>query len=376
MGLIVGIDASRNRSGGAQVHLVGLLKEGRPDRFGIEQVHVWSYRSLLDALPTADWLIKHNPPALELGLPSQVWWQFRVLPGEARRLGCRILLTTDAGSVCRFQPAVVMSRDMLSYEEGEMDRFRFSRAWARLWLLKHIQAESMRRARAVVFLTRHASNVIQRTTGPLPRTRIIPHGVGEAFRLAASGSRPRNPGPYRCLYVSNAALHKHQWHVVRAFALLRSRGYDATLVLAGGGKGKPRRMMDEAIRAADPRGEFVEVHPFVPHGDIPGHLAQSDIFVFASSCENMPNTLVEAMAAGLPIACSDRGPMPEVLADGGVYFDPEDPGSIAAAVEKLMRDPELRGRLALKARELSRAYSWSRCAAETWEYLAECAPEA
>ena len=35
----------------------------------------------------------------------------------------------------------------------------------------------------------------------------------------------------------------------------------------------------------------------------------------------MPNTLVEAMASGLPIACSDRGPMPEVLGDGGVLFD-------------------------------------------------------
>ena len=79
---------------------------------------------------------------------------------------------------------------------------------------------------------------------------------------------------------------------------------------------------------------------FVPHDDLPSLLAGADLFVFASSCENMPNTLVEAMAIGLPIACSDRGPMPEVLRDGGVYFDPENPESIAAAIETLIRDPE------------------------------------
>ena len=50
---------------------------------------------------------------------------------------------------------------------------------------------------------------------------------------------------------------------------------------------------------------------------MPEYLSKSNIFIFASSCENMPITLIEGMASGLPIACSDRGPMPEVLQDGG-----------------------------------------------------------
>ena len=85
----------------------------------------------------------------------------------------------------------------------------------------------------------------------------------------------------------------------------------------------------------------------------------------------MPNTLVEAMAAGLPIACSDRGPMPEVLADGGVYFDPENPHSIAIAIRKLIEDSTLRENVAFKAKLLSQQYSWSRCANETWAFIAE-----
>lgn len=100
-------------------------------------------------------------------------------------------------------------------------------------------------------------------------------------------------------------------------------------------------------------------------------LAEADLFIFASSCENMPNTLLEAMAVGLPIACSNRGPMPEVLDDGGVYFDPEDAVSIANSVEQLIKDPDLRAKIARRASQLSEQYSWSRCAEETWKFICE-----
>ena len=75
------------------------------------------------------------------------------------------------------------------------------------------------------------------------------------------------------------------------------------------------------------------------------------------------------MAAGLPIACSDRGPMPEILQEAGVYFNPEDVPSIADAVARVVSDPELRTRIAERARTLSGQYSWERCAKETWTLL-------
>jgi glycosyltransferase involved in cell wall biosynthesis len=105
------------------------------------------------------------------------------------------------------------------------------------------------------------------------------------------------------------------------------------------------------------------------HDEIPPLLAAADIFVFASSCENMPNALVEAMASGLPIACSNRGPMPEILQNAGVYFNPEDPATIAAAIEEIIGDRVLRMRIARSAKSLSEQYSWRRCANETLDFL-------
>ncbi len=307
-------------------------------------MHVWSYRSLLSGLPDLPWLVKHSPPELERSLLHQIWWQYRTLPLEAKKHGCSVLLNTDAGSVCRFRPAVTMSRDMLSYEPGEIKRFGLSKARLRLLTLRIVQSQSMRFADGVIFLTHYAARVIQQTTGALRRIAVIPHGVGRAFVDRDSRAAwPADSGrSIRCLYVSNAAMYKHQWEVVRAISLLRSRGFNLELVLAGGGRGRAARLLEKEIADNDPAGHFVKCLGFVPHDDLPSLLAGADLFVFASSCENMPNTLVEAMAVGLPIACSNRGPMPEVLRDGGVYFDPENPESIATAIETLIRDPELR----------------------------------
>ncbi len=370
---VVAIDASRNRSGGAKAHLLGVLEAVDPREHGVAGVHLWSTAELVRALPDRPWLTKHSPAALAGSLPQQLWWQARQLSTELRAAGCDILLSTDAGTVCHHHPNVVMSRDMLSFEGREMYRYPLlSFARTRLELLKHMQVASLRRAEGAVFLTEYAARVIQGFSGPLANVRVIPHGVSESFRGVARAQDPDEPArELRCLYVSNADLYKHQWHVIRAVARLRREGLKVRLALLGGGQGPAQALMEQALAEEDPERRFVDVLGAVPHDQIPRHLAQADLFLFASSCENMPNTLLEGMAAGLPIASSNRGPMPEILQDAGTYFDPEDPASIARALAPLVRDARLRAELAKKALALAARYSWRRCAEETWSFLVE-----
>ena len=164
-------------------------------------------------------------------------------------------------------------------------------------------------------------------------------------------------------------MYKNQWVVVSAVKKLRDFGYNLELLLVGGGSGKAQQLLDNEIASSDPGGSFVKSVGFVRHEDLPELLASSNIFIFASSCETISITLLEAMAVGLPIACSDRGPMPEVLEDGGVYFDPENSQSIVSAIENIITNASMRVTIAKRAKELSEQYSWARCAAETWEFL-------
>jgi glycosyltransferase involved in cell wall biosynthesis len=369
----IGIDASRNRSGGAMTHIIGILNDFEESFLEnvIVEIHIWSFSELLTQLPDKAWLIKHAPDDLNKSIHHQLWWQYRKLPMQAKAMNIDILLNTDAGTVCRFKPSVTMSRDMLSYEKGEMQRFGFSKQRIRLELLKIMQNNSLKYSTAAIFLTKYASEVIQKSCGKISNVKIIPHGVSNNFRVPTNnGNWGNKKEQIKCVYVSNVELYKHQWNVALAIQNIKNKGYNISIDFIGGGTGKAQLKFEKTIKTIH-ENEYLVQHEFITHSKLPQLIQGKDIFIFASSCENMPNTLIEGMSSGLPIACSNRGPMPEVLQDGGVYFDPENVEEIENAILKIITDPVDRMRISKRALELSNFYSWKRCSRETFEYLIE-----
>ena len=98
--------------------------------------------------------------------------------------------------------------------------------------------------------------------------------------------------------------------------------------------------MFSKIRERDAKGEFVNYIPHVDHDKLPFEFSKHHAVIYASSCENMPNILIESMASGLPIACSDKQPMPEFLKDGGYYFNANSVDSIKKAIINLIEDKD------------------------------------
>jgi glycosyltransferase involved in cell wall biosynthesis len=72
--------------------------------------------------------------------------------------------------------------------------------------------------------------------------------------------------------------------------------------------------------------------------------------------------VLEAMARGVPVACSDRSSLPEVAGEAALLFDPEDTGAIQRAIERLLGDPAERERLARAGRERAAGFTWERTA--------------
>jgi len=161
--------------------------------------------------------------------------------------------------------------------------------------------------------------------------------------------------------------------VAMAASLLRQAGCPVRVKFIGADWGRYGRQFRETLRQLDPGEEFLIWPGSMPFSALHSEYQDADAFIFASSCENLPNILIEAMSAGLPIACSKSGPMPEVLRNAGIYFDPLQPQDIAEAMRTLVNSADLRGRLAMQAQDLSRAYSWQRCAQETFDFIAAVA---
>ena len=239
-------------------------------------------------------------------------------------------------------------------------------------MLRITQARSFRRASGTRFLTRYAFDAVERIVGPLAGPApIIPHGVDSRFFAPLHLPCAEADRELELVYVSIVDHYKHQATLAEAVARLAGQGERVRLTLIGPAYPPALRRLRSVLQRIDPQARALRYLGPIAHEEIHAAYARADIGVFASSCENMPNILLEQMAAGLPIACSNRGPMPEILRDAGVYFDPEDVDSVSTALLTLIRSAELRARLARGAQALARGYSWARCAEETFGFLAQ-----
>lgn len=373
--MILGIDASNIRDGGGVTHLYELLRSAEPAAFGVDRVVLWASRSLLDRIEDRGWLLKQPDPSLEGALAARMFWQRFRLAGLAARRGCDLLFVPGGSDASGFRPLVSMSQNLLPFEWREFRRYGLSKLTLKYGLLRWTQARTFRRAEAVIFLSGYAREAVLRVTGDLPgATPVIPHGIDPRFFRSP---RPPRTGftedaPCRVLYVSKIDVYKHPWHVVEAVARLREAGLAVVLELIGPpdhGSGR----LAAALRRHDPAGRFVTCRGEVPYETLQEEYAKADIGVFASSCETFGQILTEAMSAGLPIACSNRSAMPEILGDAGLYFDPESPAEIAQALRTLIEHPELREAKARAAHARAQSYSWARCAEETFSLLARIA---
>ncbi len=375
--MIVGIDASNLRAGGGVTHLVELLRAANPHVHKCDQVIVWAGSATLTKLEERRWLRKVHDPLLDRALPFRVYWQRFKLAKLARAAGCDVLFVPGGSDASGFRPMMTMSRNLLPFEWREMRRYGWSLISLRLLLLRLTQSRTFRKADGVIFLTQYARDAVLRVTGDLPgAVRIIPHGINPRFFLAPRQQRlPSafvNKQPCRTLYVSIIDVYKHQWHVAEAVAQLRLEGVAIVLDLVGPA-GPGIEHLRKTLQRLDPEGEFINYRGAIPYEQLHELYASADIGVFASSCENMPNILLEGMAAGLPLVCSTMGPMPEILGNAGVYSDPDKPSEIAEGIRQLIELPELRAETAYEAYRRAQAFSWARCADKTFEFLAQIA---
>ena len=131
--------------------------------------------------------------------------------------------------------------------------------------------------------------------------------------------------------------------------------------------------MQTLISRCDPETKWINYRGEIPHNDLLKFYKSADLGVFASSCETFGIILLESMGAGLPIACSNQGALKEILGDGGVYFDPSSPLSIAESLQTLMESASMREEKSRNSFNRAQQFSWDQCSFDTFEFISSVA---
>jgi glycosyltransferase involved in cell wall biosynthesis len=181
-----------------------------------------------------------------------------------------------------------------------------------------------------------------RTVAPLPEAEVrVRHRLGEGpFVLSVSAKRP----------------HKNLVRLLEALALIPA-DRRPRLVVPGYGTWHEAELRERA--AALGVADDVRLPAWVSDEELEGLYAAAAGFVFPSLYEGFGMPVLEAMHRGLPVACSDRSSLPEVVGDAALLFDPERPEAIAAAIESLLIDAALAERLRAAGREQAARFSWA-----------------
>lgn len=174
-----------------------------------------------------------------------------------------------------------------------------------------------------------------------PRTWLLPN----AARCQYFDIVPDTPKVARLLFVGSINERKNPLGLIRACEPMLRSG-ECTLALAGQGNSN-HAYVQEVIKLADSL-PGVEMLGFIEAGALGEQFKHSSLLVLPTFEDNCPMVVLEAMAAGLPVAASRVGGVPDLITheSDGLLFDPHEPADVRASLERLIRDPGLRVKLA------------------------------
>ena len=200
---------------------------------------------------------------------------------------------------------------------------------------------------------------------PRARTVVVHLGVDEAFR-AADRERARDQAggePY-FLFLGSLEPKKNLPMLLRAFGRAGERGLQSRLIVAGRESWQSAGLRTSA-NGSTRESERVAYRGFVPREELPTLVAGARALVLPSRLEGFGLPVVEAMAAGAPVLCSDRGSLPEIAGGAAKLFDPDDEDGLVELLLELEESEETRERMREAGRRRAAEFSWNRCAAET-----------
>lgn len=191
------------------------------------------------------------------------------------------------------------------------------------------------------------------------RTSVV--HLGHSLTADDSGTQQPPAGPAYILYVGDRDSYKNFQAAAQAYARSPKLRNSLRLIAFGGRPFSAREHL-----ALQELGIGAQVK-HISGGDalLAAHYRHACLFVCPSTYEGFGLPPLEAMAHGCPVACSDRGSLPEVVGDAGEYFDPQSIDAIGAAMERVAFDTARRQQLIMLGRERAQRFTWAKCAIET-----------
>lgn len=376
----IGISALYRMNGGSITHLRHLLKVWSEE--GIDRDHEVVIFARDESIEQIRGMLTPHVKLYPVtagrfgSIRKILWEQFR-FPGLLRREKIDVLFSTaNTTPLFGSTPRVVALRNAGPFCPTIRIRTVGLGLWLYMKILGVFMVLSAFRASRVIFISEYFRRIFLRLGLQAERTDVIYHGRDASDMAAGAAERtPKIDGRYM-LFIGNLYPYKNVVELVDAYARSRDYFIERSIKLAVVGNPIDRRYAASIRRHVEKVGlaEHVILAGGASHEEIHSLMRHCELFIFQSTCENCPNTLIEALAAALPIACSNAGVMPEIAGEAVVYFDPFDPDDIGRALRQILEDRAAAQQLRERARSQAQKFpTWRDVARRTFAVLQQAA---
>jgi glycosyltransferase involved in cell wall biosynthesis len=293
------------------------------------------------------------------------------LPRAARRVGVDVL-----HSLANTAPGWGPYRSVVTIHDLLYKRFPQYHSPAMRWGTSGLVSLAARRSDRIITVSEASRRELVELLGvPEAKIDVVPNGIGVTASAPGSGAPSRVDGEPQAgpalpdlgdrplvLAVATRLRHKNLGALVEAMGLI-DPAERPVLVMAGHPTDVDAELRAR-ITALDLDAD-VRLRGAAAPDELEAVYAAADLVAHPSLYEGFGLPVLEAMARGVPVACSDIPPLREVAADAARYIDPHDPSTIAAAIAELLADPDERRRLAEAGRARAARFSWAKAARET-----------
>lgn len=246
------------------------------------------------------------------------------------------------------------------------------------WYLNATMPLFCRRADHIIAVSEQTKrDVMAAYAAPADKITVIYEAADPRFtpqppgRVAEARRRYHLPDRY-LLFVGTIEPRKNLGRLLTAFERLHAERLTDALVIVG-----KRGWLYDAFFArleASPARQAVLFPGFVPDADLPAVYAGAQALAFPSEFEGFGLPVLEAMACAAPVVCSNRASLPEVAGDAALLVDPADVDALAAALRRILAEPDLAAELIRRGLAQAGRFSWQRAAAETRAVYRRVAP--
>jgi len=372
--MIVGIDATNIKTGGGLTHLSMILKKQNLPKFKNLKIIVWSNKKTLKYINSMKYIKKISVNIWKPHFVFRLLWHIFFLKRNAKKQKCDILFFPGGTFFGKNFLYVTLSQNLLPFFWNQIKKYIGTFFFIKLILLRYFQIKTFSNSAGLIFLDNYAKKIVTSNLKKKINFKIIPHGVNKLFFDILPKQKSiyfyKKKNNFNIVCTSTIDLYKHQWNVIKAIYFLKKKtNFNLKLHIVGDVAKPAEKIFFKYLKKYDPNQKWTKYYKYVSQKKLSNIYSKSNIAIFPSSCENLPNILIEKMAAGLPVACSKNKPMPQILGKYGSYFDPENYKSIMKATHNLIMSRHKRISACAYNKSKAKKYSWKISSRETFKFL-------